>query len=542
MRLTMYLMREGVTADAAVLRESADYEEAALRAGSGGVPAVFLFKGDSKAPGWLGEVAKLTSPASPDSELVSRSLGAVVLVAAGERVVAVTFGSGYHALESSVIERGFGLRVTANMVATNGIRGAQTRGVARSSRDQKTLLPGAGRLQDLAVEVDEDWLRQLSGKSKDGNFALNVSGADSLTITVKDFDVRALAEKVKDVMSAWAGIEYKASFPFLDRMVPLDRSDPLIPDLDALAASQVRGKNSSLSFAAPDPFEQLAVDHYEIACQYQRYILSDLDAAVVLDIAAKLDEKKSPLESVRVRALNEDGEDIDRAYGLKSYLQTEVNHHGVSYLLSAGHWFSLQADFVAEIEAAMAEVPDISEELELPEWDPEALRLDESDKTAEGSYNIGVSKSRGYALLDKRLVTFGAYKRLEICDLLTPDAELLCVKAASDSPALSHLVAQVMNSADAWGDKQYDEKLAAAWAGISESPLFDRRKARFVLAIATAKPGALADNLFFFSMVQIVNGFRKLSRGQFGFAVAKIPMTAVEPVKVERGSQAVKFQ
>ena len=542
MRLTMYLMREGVSPDVSVLRSSAHYETAELRSAASDIAAVFLFKGESRSPGWLDEVTKLATPVSTKVELESRSLGAVILVEADERVIAVTFGSGYHALESAAIERGFGLRVTANMVATDGIRGAQTRGVARSSRDQKTLLPGTGQLQDLAVEVDEDWLRQLSGKSSDSGFATNVSGADSLTMNVKDFDLATVGTKVKDVMAAWSGLEYRQKFPFLDRIVPLDRSDPLIAELDDLAAAQVRSADSSLSFAAPDPFEQLSVDHYEIACQYQRYLLSELDSVAVLDIAATLDVKKSPLESIRIRALSEDGEDIDRAYPLKSYLQTEVLHAGSSFLLAAGHWFSLQQNFVNEIEVAMSRIPDLTEDLRLPDWDPEALRVDTSDKTAEGSYNIATAKERGFALLDKRLVTFGAYKRLEICDLLTPDRQLLCVKAASDSPALSHLVAQVTNSADAWGDRDYDEKLGAAWAELSTSAVFDRRDAKFVLAIATSKPGSLSESLFFFSKVQIVNGYRKLVRGQFGFAVAKIVMHSVESVKVVRTSSRVKFE
>jgi uncharacterized protein (TIGR04141 family) len=420
------------------------------------------------------------------------------------------------------------------MVAANGIRGAQTRGVARSSRDQKTLLPVSGEFKDLSVEVDEDWLRQLSGKSSDKGFASAVSGADSLTLTVPEFTFTGLGAKVAEVVHAWNGDAYKAKFPFLDQIVPIDKSDPLIEILDAIADAQVRSNEPGLAFAAPDPFEQLDVDHFEITCQYQRYEIADLEASAVLEITRNLDASKSPLANIRVHAVDENCDAIDRAYPLKSYVQTEVVHEGENYLLSAGLWFALRSDFVADIEAQMQAIPDLTDTLGLPVWDAEMLREDTSDKTAEGSYNKMVAADRGFANLDKQLLYFGRYEKLEICDLLTPNRELLCVKTASNSPTLSHLVAQATNSAEAWGDEKYQNHLVSAWSTISAEPRPNRQSATFVLAIATAKPGRLADSLFFFSKVQIVSGYRQITRGQFSFALARIEMNQIEPEKKER--------
>jgi uncharacterized protein (TIGR04141 family) len=124
---------------------------------------------------------------------------------------------------------------------------------------------------------------------------------------------------------------------------------------------------------------------------------------------------------------------------------------------------------------------------------------------------------------------------------LTTKGELLCVKTASDSPTLSHLVAQAVNSADAWGDTKYQAKLTQAWGTISANPVPSRQAVTFVLAIATTKPGRLADSLFFFSKVQIVNGYRQISRGQFSFAVARIPMKIVTAEKKERATRTPRF-
>lgn len=536
----MYLLREAAKADETSLRTTANMSESELRDEDGDIAGVYLFHGNPRQPDWVQALDVVATTSVQSSDLETRSLGAVVLVACKDRVIAVTFGTGFHALEPSLIERGFGLRVTANMVGADSIRGAQTRGVARSSRDQKTLLPINSEFSDLSVEVDEDWLRQLSEKSSDTGFASSVSGADSLTITIPNFSFDTLSQKVHDVLEAWKGNQYKKKFPFLDQIVPLDKSDPLIEVLDKLADNQIRSKDAELAFAAPDPFEQINVDHFEILCQYQRYELPDLEVSGVLEVAQNLDLKKSPLKSIRVYALNEEGENIDRAYSLKSYLQTEVVHGGESYLLSAGLWFSLRKDFVTEIQNGIDSIPDLTNSLGLPDWDAEALRLDTSDTTAEGSYNIKAAKELGHANLDKKLVYFGQYNKLEICDLLTKDAQLLCVKTASDSPTLSHLVAQAVNSADAWGDAKYQGKLGEAWRSISKNPVPERKDATFVLAIATARSGALSQSLFFFSKVQIVNGYRQIVRSQFSFALARISMKKVEPEKKERSVKSQK--
>lgn len=530
----MYMLRDTAKADASAISTRVSIVEASVRSEDTGIKAVFLLHGQAKSPAWFDGIQQIADFDVAPEIAISRSLGAVLLVEAEGRVIAVTFGTGFHALRPSLIERGFGLRVTANMVEPTKIRGGQTRGVARVSRDQKTLLPVNSEFAELGVEVDEDWLRQLSGKAANPGFASAISGADSLTLSIPNFSFREVASKVVEVVAAWRAETYKEEFPFLDQIVPIDRSDPIISQLNALAAAQVRGGDESLAFAAPDPFEQSDIDHFELTCQYSRYEIAELDTKAVLDIAAKLPPSKDPLEDIRVHAVDESGQDIDRVYPLKSYVQTEVSHDGENYLLSAGLWFSIRKDFVSEIEGRIADVPDLTELLDLPEWDSEALREDDKDPTAEGSYNILVAAARGYANLDKDLVYFGRYEKIEICDLLTPDALLLCVKTASDSPTLSHLVAQATTSAAAWGSEKYQDKLKDAWSTVSAEPVPSSAESTFVLAIATTKPGRLSDSLFFFSKVQIALGRDQVERGQLGFAVAKIQMKSIQPNKKKR--------
>lgn len=529
----MYLLRRSADLSELCIRPRSEPEELVVDRDIRENVKAFLITGEPRAPRWLEDLQAIVKLERDPAGFESTSVGAVVLIAVGERVLAATFGVGFHAIEPRLVERGFGLRVAANLVAADRIRGAQTRGVARHSRDQKTILPTDGAFNDLAVEVDEDWLRQLAGRSSDPGVATSISGSDSLRITAPNFTLRKVQTKAAELLGLYQARDYKTKFPFLDQVVPLDRSDPAIQRLDALAAEQLRAEESRLAFAPPDPFEHNALDHYELTANYHRHALDDLNNESVLAVVRTVSRLKSPLSSVHVLAYDGDGSVIDR-HDLRTYMQTEVELDGVQYLLSAGQWFEVNTDFVGQIEGQMSLIEDITDELNLPEWDAVALKADASDPTPEGSYNKAVAASRGYALLDKELVHFGPHEKLELADLVTPAGQLLCVKAVTKSPVLSHLVAQAIDSSGAWGAPEYAAMLARAWAELGLSTTLERRDAVFVLAIATPKEGPLSSTLFFFSKVLITRCRSVIERAGFRLAVARISMAPTPATEVPR--------
>ncbi|WP_449371779.1 DUF6119 family protein [Arthrobacter psychrolactophilus] len=537
LRLTMYLMRIGTSANATALRNTANVEECVITATDDSIKRIYLSRGATKTPAWISQLQKISGVDASDGAFDGQSVGSIIFIERRGRIAAVTFGTGFHALDPSLIERGFGLRVTANMVATGQVRGAQTRGVASNSRDQKTLLPVDGQFSELNIEVDEDWIRQLAGKSSDKDFATSLAGSDSLRITIPDFSLTSIGEKVEEVLEVHEQKGYLNKFPFLDQITPIDRSDPIIEILDRLVSRQLHDEEPSLSFAAPDPFDQPMLDHYELTCGYVgRFRLDDLDSHAIFEVVRQLDSSRDPLDDIRVFALDEDDAHVDRVQPLKSYIQTEVVHKDSSYLLSAGLWFAVRDDFVAEVNRLVGEIDDLTETLALPRWNVEELKKDKTDKTDEGSYNNIVASLRGYALLDKKLVYFAKNQKLEICDLLTPAGELLCVKSASSSATLSHLVAQAINSSKTWGNEKYQEKLRGAWEelnGVNVDSL-ERKDATFVLTIASHKTGRLSESLFFFTKVQIASMIRTISDAGFKVALAKIEMEGVSATRVPR--------
>jgi len=550
MRLTMYLLRDGSTLDASALRSSSAPRELTMNAVDGVKALSFLVEGEPKEPSWISNVEVIARVREHVSD--STSYGAVLLMERKERVFALTFGTGFHAVDPKAIEPGFGLRVVANLVASSRIRGAQTRGVASNTRDQRTLLPADGNFADLDIQVDEDWLRQLSGKPEQVSVATNLAGSDSLRLTIADFSLRNIAAKLDEVLAAYAKEDFRAKFPFLDQLAPLPSTDPRIGKLDELVQSRFRDRDDSLTFAAPDPFDRNEdlFDHYEITLGYQgRYVLGDLDSASVFGALLDLPPDKDPLNDVRVEALSEDGGHTDKVRPLKSYVLAEQDFEDESFLLTAGQWFLVRHDFVALVNEQVARIPDLSEDLDLPTWDVAALRsrLQGTKETAEGLYNRDLAANRGYALLDKELAYLGPHEKLEVSDLVTPSGELLCVKAASKSAALSHLVAQAVNSAATWGSEAHQTVLQTAWKETTgdASAELKRDDAIFVLAIATPKPGPLHESLFFFTKVLLANALRSITSAQIRVALARIPMDvppAEKKPRKKRGSTGPSFK
>jgi len=495
--------------------------------------------GKHKQPDWVKEIDQVAELSDEVLAFESQSLGAVLLLLRDSRVFAITFGIGFHAIRPALIERGFGLRVTANVVSEDKVRSAQTRGVARDARDQKTILPVDGQFADLDIEVNEDWLRQLSGTASDKGFGTSISGSDSLRITIPELSIRDIEAKVDEVLLAYQAERYQTVFPFLDQIMPIDKSDPIVEQLDLLATAQLREHEPRITFAAPDPFELDKLDHFEFTANYNRFDVEELDNDAIYAIVDELKPNMDPLSSIHVFAVDSDGSLVDRRRDLKSYVQTEVNHDGANYLLSAGLWFTVRDDFAKSIDDRIDAIPDLSTKLDLPAWDAPTMKADPSDTTSEGSYNIFAAASNGYALMDKKMLYLGPHEKIEICDLLTPDGELLCVKSASSSAMLSHLVAQAVVSSAAWGDPKYQDHLQSFWKGIAVEPEPLARKATtFVLTIATTKPGPLSASLFFFTKVQIANSIDQITRGEFKVALAKIEMTGVIATKRKRASKA----
>ena len=516
-RVTLYLLAPGAALDATALRAGSGFSAVATKPIAGIKTALFVKHSPPRAMRWIAQLEPLVSDPATLTGMSGASAGAVLLVRKGAETFAVTFGTGFQAIDPDKVERGFGLRVTANAIANSMIKSAETRMLERDGRSQRVILPNASRLSDLGIEPLEEWVRQLTGPVTDRSFAKTASGADSLRLTIEGFSLTSLPKKLAQISALHKATTYQAEFPFLDNFVQLDRRDPRVQALDQQVAGLVQAQSSDVYFAAPEPFEQLAVEGY-LLVRRKRVPVADLTQEDVFEGLGKLHTDGDVLNKVSIRAVDVDGADIDKAYRLYDYVQAEVHDNDDRFILSAGRWFQVARDYVEQVDAQLAAVDDITSTLDLPVWSTAGGRAE-----VEGDYNARVAALKGYALLDKSNLEFERHQRVEVCDLLTPDRHLLCVKRATRSSTLSHLFAQGSVSASLMYAGQYQAKVLDALSSITgNTEAWDDAPWIVTYVIATEKPAPLLPSLFFFSRMNLVKHVADIRSRGIAVAVARV--------------------
>ena len=521
MRITLYRLNPGIKFDNTIFRNPGDYKLIATEGISQADIKLYIKHSHVGNPKWVDSLGSIVKNASDLSPLRSASSAAILLAKVDGKSYAVCFGNGFQALQPATYTRGFGVRVAANAIAgTKKIKSADTRGLDRDGRSQKVILPVASDLAALGIEPTEEWVRQIKGSASSSNFALTAEGSDSLKLSIKDFSLLNLGDKLRKIESYWASLDYKKDFGFLDHFSRLDPQDPMVKVLDSELTKLVLAKDTDIYFAEPEPFDRQPTETYRI--KYRKKVqLGELIQNQVYDAISALNlPKEDPLKKVTVEAIDANGTCVDSS-DLYEYIQAEILKGTDRYVLSAGVWFKVNSSYVSQVSAYLAGVEDLTNQLALPMW--EKKKSDPSAYIDEGDYNLQLATTGDYVLLDKKNLSFGQYRRIEVCDLLSTDREMLCVKRASKSSSLSHLFAQGNVSSALMHEQKYQEHVLKAMKTIGgPSDWGSSSDWKIVFAIGTPKPGPLAQSLFFFSQVQLMITVREIRSRNIKVAIARI--------------------
>lgn len=529
MRMTLYLYREGLELAKERLRRSANYREAPLRdAPEPDVQWHFFFQQRPQHPvRWLSYVQPLFQ--EPDEIVMfGQSAGAVLLVVAHGRLWAVTFGTGFHAVDEAEFEPDFGLRVAANSVDPARMTLAETRGLDKGTRNSVSSLPVPNEMFALRVATNEEWVRRFGGKVQNTSFAVSVSGADSLRLNIEDFSLTAIAPKLREILDLYQSERYKQHFGFLDYFRRLPSRSSLIPDLNEAVVQRMRDRSTDIGFAAPDELEFFHPDCYRLTRGRREVTLTELASDQVYDAIEELGGWQDPLRSVRVSSVGGDVPLAERRR-LEQYVVANVHaahdQDGDEFALTAGAWFRVDRDYAERIHRFMRDVVDVTEELQLPDWNDAWLADNVEGAYPEERYNRHVSQQRSYVLLDRQLYYGPAQtgQRVEICDLLTKDKQLICVKRLDGSDKMAHLFEQGSYSAAMMRDEAYRERVIVDLASTGVSEEFGQPSDwTYIFGIATSKPGTIAEVLPFFSKVSLNANIDAITDKGFRVAVAKI--------------------
>ena len=288
--------------------------------------------------------------------------------------------------------------------------------------------------------------------------------------------------------------------------------------LNGLLIERLRNRQKENTWmAVPEVIAWENVDGFRFPAPGLRKLHHDIHLDHFLEsLPDSMNIDENLLKSKAVECLDQDGSVLKhwRAY---KCLYAELDHQGDSYLLNGGNWYRVKRDFVDQINAAVNLIADYDSPL--PEYDDDS----------EGDYIRRISKAspEELAIMDNDPIVYGGgASKIEFCDLLTKQRDLIHIKRYGQSAALSHLFAQGLTSGELFQvDPEFrtalNLKLPLGHQLTDPAKRPQQEEYRVVFAIVSDRSGPLA--LPFFSRINLKHAARRLEG--YGFRVAKAKIT-----------------
>jgi uncharacterized protein (TIGR04141 family) len=516
MKLSVYLFRDDVHSMDGLIQEKylapGSYIEIRPK---GKLPyecTAYIRTSRPKPPAWS---VKLKQHFNLDGfKLFQSSASFILLLKVKGRIFGITFGYGFSAIDRAKLEPRFGLRTALNLLNDQRLNTLDSRNIGEVVRQRRTHVSAGSTLEDFGISVNSEWVRYASGKTKDEEFGSSIAGSEALSLS-HDLDPDKLADLCKKLLAKYESTEYAKRFDFLDRMQPLPGTHPLIPELEAAVVEKiVKRSDDKLVIAYPEFVEETLVDRYRVYCGHTQL---DMEAVYLKDVFKFLDDNPSvpvSLDQIHIAGLNADGEYATARHRLRDYLVCEVPKGDDIYYLSYGHWHKAAKRFVERVRRQVHAIQDVTDDLKMP-----AMKFREH----EGDYNARVAKGKDWLLLDRKTYQLEGYDKVEICDLLTEDGELIAVKRMRDSANMSHLFAQASVSARLLtGEPEYRNHLAKVAKKKWPKSEFPPHGRLFIYAIPQGKKGGLWREMFLFSQINLIEHARIIQGAGHRVALCKI--------------------
>jgi uncharacterized protein (TIGR04141 family) len=510
--LTLLLMKEEVASYDDALEDAASCEAIELAPGAPFEGRFYLGSRSPHPPAWAPFVR--AGVASDLTGLLNASTSGVLMLRAGGRLFALTFGFGRWLLRADSFERDFGLKVVLNKVNPDRLRSVELRVIEDVVISRRTDLSRVSSAGSFGLDPGRDILRGVVGQPTDQTlYGRQIAGSDAVQfgLKVQFNDLGSIAERFLD---AYNDTRYMTRFGWVDH-VKLVRDKSRIADLDLQLDAGLRSETEPRPYLASPAM--LAWENVEFGYPRDQGRHDDLDLFDYLNTVRSGQADAAALRRDVIRAFSIDSGMETNHWDAYSCLVFETKLDGQTYVLSEGQWFQVAGNLADDVRDGVARIP--LSRLQLPN----ALA-----KEWEGDYNSrAVTADPRLALLDKVLSRVAAERGpIEICDILTPQGEFVHVKRKTQSATLSHLFSQGRISAevlkrDPEVRTRVKAQLQAGHPEIADlipdgnSHVADGQL-EVVFAIVTSDRNGVPTNLPFFSRLNLLRTYEYLT-GTLGF-------------------------
>jgi uncharacterized protein (TIGR04141 family) len=512
-KLSIYLIRESPEFDSSVIHIDDAKTPVSINI-SHGTATLYVRKDfPHGAPPW-------TSFFSDHQELpnnlfgTTSSVGAALVVRDLKKIFVLAFGTGHHLINKDMVERDFGLRVTLNSVDPDKLRSLDKASYEDNPLNSRIQSTREVDIFQLRIDSESDLVHAVTGASNVLLFGPHITGKDALTIlsTATVDDITAILE---EALNRYA-MRLPAKFDWMDnihRVKDKDEMEILDYELDALMVAE---DFTNMYLGEPEIVDWESQIGYAFDLRHNSPRHPVLELKDIRAYFSAHNEKLSTaaLKQAHVHIIDNEQRSA-RTWSAYRCFYAEVAYDGKHYVLRNGLWYKIETNYVATVDAALANVE---------VW---TTSLPTYSHDREEDYNQHVaSTNTAFALMDKSFVQIGGpLDKLEFCDLIHGTGDFIHVKYYRSSATLSHLFSQGVVAAHALlGDEEFRVKLndkLPANVRFSDPMLKpDRTKFQIIFAIATLKN--LPSELPFFSKVSLKQAIRSLGTLGVKVSVARI--------------------
>lgn len=450
--LTIYLLRdEFKSAHDAVAKDAAHFP---IAHESGALGDLFVKPNPPKSPKWTKLFAGYVSLSQLGK---SQSTSAVFITKVKGRLFALTFGQGGRfILSQESVEERFGLLVTLNSVKRDSLRSIDKHTFDTVDQNSRVQVSQQSSADDFGLDIERDLVKGIVGQPTRTELGSRFSGTDALTTTVSsDLDIKGIRKLLRKYLKRFQSDEYKKDFAWIDQIHQVRRKGARERELNELliqklnVAREHNGIVDGCWITIPEVVDWKFIAGFKFTKSKREGRSTDLHLPGFVQ-TLKAEDVLS-IEFLRARyayAVNDDDIEMERWTVFKC-LHCELEHEEVDYILSGGHWFAIDKDFVKSVTRFFDE---------FPRYDKPLLVYDHKD---EASYNKGfVENGDGqYVLMDaKPIIVGGLYDRVEFCDVYSLEKEMFHIKRYGNSNVLGHLFNQGLVSGELLrSDARYPE-------------------------------------------------------------------------------------
>jgi len=509
--LSILLLKDGFDTFDDAIKNDSRIKKIDIASDSNSIGSLYIKSSAPNPPKWSSFFEKVVDIRDIG---VNKNVSAVLLLGLEDKVFAVTFGQGRYLLhQDSWVER-FGLKVALNSIGHEKIRTIDKKTFDAISRQSKEQASKETDARDFGLDVEQDLLRAVTGIPKNLILGKRMYGMDSLSVST-DIKIDKIDEFVSRIYGKYLDNSYKKDFPWVDHISEV-KDKTVVEELDKFLISRIASRNlDRIWMAVPEiiQWDQVGGFCFKMGKLFPEF--QDIHLPDFLDSLSDSDLEhicKETFSKKYVHCIHVEGYLLHKWQTYKC-LYGELEKDGNTYLLSGGKWYLVAEDFVANVNDSYMNLKDYTGMF--PKY------IDDS----ESKYNERTSQelSDQFALMDRKNIAYGGgYSKIEFCDLISKNGDLVHVKRYGSSSILSHLFAQGRISGELFQmDQEFREAVNIELPegfkikNVQERPKIDEYQ--IVFAIVSDISGDLV--IPFFSRLNLKNTARNLQG--LGFRVTK---------------------